>query len=71
MNEVVYASEKVRGAISLMSAPAAKARCEPVSKIERMSGDASKAASAWLSSTMRGVQRAFRALGRLSVNASC
>jgi hypothetical protein len=67
MNEVVYASEKLRGAISLMSAPAAKARCEPVSRIARMDGEASNSWSAALSSVMRGVLRALRALGRLSV----
>lgn len=69
MKEVVYASEKVRGAISFISAPAAKAFCEPVSTMERMVGEASNAKSAWLSSVMRGVERALRALGRLSVTA--
>lgn len=32
-----------------------------------MSGEASKAETAWFSSSMRGVERAFRAFGRLSV----
>jgi hypothetical protein len=32
-----------------------------------MSGEASKAETAWFSSSMRGVERALRALGRLSV----
>lgn len=54
-----------------MSAPAAKARCEPVSTIDLISGEASKAARAWLSSVMRGVLRALRALGRLSVTFVC
>ncbi len=71
MNDVVYASEKVRVAISFMSAPAAKARCEPVRMMERMSGEASKARRAALSSVMRGVLRALRALGRLSVTGTC
>jgi len=67
MKEVVYASEKVRVLISLISAPAAKAFCEPVRRIAEISGDWSKAWRAWLSSVMRGVDRALRALGRLSV----
>jgi len=50
-----------------MSAPAAKAFWEPVRRMERMEGEASKAAKAELSSVMRGVERALRALGRLSV----
>jgi hypothetical protein len=57
----------VRGAISLMSAPAAKARSEPVRTMARMVGEDSKARRAVLSSSMSGVQRALRALGRLSV----
>jgi hypothetical protein len=32
-----------------------------------ISGEASKAETAWFSSSMRGVERALRALGRLSV----
>lgn len=67
MKDLVYASEKVRGAISLMSAPAAKAFAEPVRTIARTSGDWSKALRAELSSLMRGVDKALRALGRLSV----
>lgn len=67
MNEVVYAWENVRGAISLMSAPAAKARSEPVSIMAEMEGDLSNSRRASLSSVMRGVDRAFRALGRFSV----
>lgn len=67
MNEVVYASENVRGAISFISAPAAKAFCEPVNMIDRMVGEVSNSFRAVLSSLMRGVQRALRALGRLSV----
>lgn len=65
MKDVVYASEKVRGAISFMSAPAAKAREEPVRRMAEMEGDLSKARRAVLSSVIMGVQRALRALGRL------
>jgi hypothetical protein len=50
-----------------MSAPAAKAFAEPVRIMAAISGDWSKAWRAWLSSLMRGVERAFRALGRLRV----
>ena len=50
-----------------MSAPAAKAFWEPVRRIAEMSGDWSKCRRASLSSVMRGVQRALRALGRLRV----
>ena len=70
MKEVVYASAKVRVLISLMSAPAAKAFCEPVRRMAFMSGEASKAFRASFSSVMRGVERALRALGRLSVTGS-
>lgn len=59
--------ENVRGAISLISAPAAKARWEPVRTMAEMVGEASKARRASLSSAIRGVQRALRALGRLRV----
>jgi hypothetical protein len=54
-----------------MSAPAAKARSEPVRTMARMVGEDSKARRAVLSSLMRGVQRALRALGRLSVTLQC
>jgi len=57
----------VRVLISLMSAPAAKAFCEPVRRIAEISGDWSKDWRAWFNSVMRGVERALRALGRLSV----
>ncbi len=57
----------MRVAISLISAPAAKAFCEPVSTMADISGEESKAARAWFNSVMRGVERALRALGRLSV----
>lgn len=50
-----------------MSAPAAKARWEPVSMMEEIVGEASKDWRAVLSSVMRGVLRALSALGRLSV----
>jgi len=50
-----------------MSAPAAKAFWEPVRRIEEIVGDEEKLFSAWLSSVIRGVERALRALGRLSV----
>jgi len=71
MKEVVYASEKVSGAISLISAPAAKARSEPVRTMADMLEDLSNSRRAALSSVMRGVERALRALGRLSVTAVC
>ena len=67
MKEVVYASLKVRVAISLMSAPAAKARWEPVRTMERILGEESNSTRAALSSFIKGVLRALRALGRLSV----
>jgi hypothetical protein len=50
-----------------MSAPAAKAFWLPVRRMAEMVGDWSKAWRAWFSSSMRGVERALRALGRLSV----
>jgi hypothetical protein len=50
-----------------MSAPAAKAFCEPVRRMAEIVGDLSKARRARLSSVIRGVERALRALGRLSV----
>jgi len=57
----------VRGAISLISAPAAKAFWEPVIMMAEIEGEESNACRAELSSVMRGVERALRALGRLSV----
>jgi hypothetical protein len=53
--------------ISLISAPAANAFCEPVRRMALISGDLSKDCNAWLSSSIRGVERALRALGRLRV----
>jgi hypothetical protein len=50
-----------------MSAPAAKAFWLPVRMMAEMEGDLSKASSAELSSVIRGVERALRALGRLRV----
>lgn len=50
-----------------MSAPAAKAFSDPVRRTARIVGEDWKVESAWLSSFISGVQRAFRALGRLSV----
>lgn len=47
-----------------MSAPAAKALCEPVRTMALMEESASKAFMAALSSRMSGVKRALRALGR-------
>lgn len=67
MKEFVYASEKVRVLISLMSAPAANAFWEPVRRMAEIWGDLSKACNAWFSSSMSGAERAFRALGRLRV----
>jgi hypothetical protein len=49
-----------------MSAPAAKALSEPVRTMAPMVGEAWKERRAALSSRMRGVERALRALGRLS-----
>lgn len=57
----------MRGAISLMSAPAANARSEPVRTMARMEDWSSKTRRAVLSSLMSGVQRALSCLGRLSV----
>lgn len=51
----------------MMSAPAAKAFWEPVRRMVEMEGEESKAWRAELSSFIRGVERALRALGRLSV----
>jgi hypothetical protein len=50
-----------------MSAPAAKAFSEPVRRMAEMVGEEERDSRAVLSSVMRGVERAFRALGRLSV----
>jgi len=50
-----------------MSAPAAKAFCEPVRTMALMSDEWSNASRAALISLMRGVESALRALGRLSV----
>lgn len=51
----------------MMSAPAAKAFWEPVRRMVEMEGEVSKAWRAELSSFIRGVERALRALGRLRV----
>lgn len=67
MKEFVYASLKVRVDISFISAPAAKAFWLPVRMMAEMEGDLSKARRAELSSVMRGVERALRALGRFRV----
>lgn len=53
--------------ISFMSAPAAKAFWEPVRRIAEMVGELFKAWRAELSSFIRGVERALRALGRFRV----
>ena len=50
-----------------MSAPAAKAREEPVRRMAEMVGEEVRVWRAVLSSFMRGVERALRALGRLRV----
>jgi hypothetical protein len=50
-----------------MSAPAAKAFWEPVRTMAEIWEDWSKACNAWFSSSMSGVERAFRAFGRLRV----
>jgi len=52
-----------------MSAPAAKARSEPVSTMAEMLGEASNLARASFNSVIKGVQRALSALGRASVTA--
>lgn len=71
MKEFVYASENVKVDISFMSAPAAKALSEPVRTMAEMEEDWLKARRAWFSSSIRGVERALRALGRLSVTGRC
>jgi hypothetical protein len=53
-----------------MSAPAAKARSEPVRRMAAMVGEEVNSSRAVLSSVMRGVERALRALGRLRVTAA-
>jgi len=50
-----------------MSAPAAKAFWEPVRRMMEMDGEESKDLRAELSSLIKGVERALRALGRLRV----
>lgn len=50
-----------------MSAPAAKAFSEPVRTMAAILGEEERASKAVLSSVMRGVERALRALGRLRV----
>jgi hypothetical protein len=53
--------------ISFISAPAAKAFWEPVRRMAEMVGHLSRERRALLSSVIRGVERALRALGRLIV----
>ena len=60
-------SEKVLGAISLMSAPAAKALGLPVKTMAPMDGSRSSRAVHRLSSAISGLKRALSAFGRLSV----
>jgi len=50
-----------------MSAPAAKAFSEPVTRMQPMSASASKSSSAEVISSIRACDRAFMASGRLSV----
>lgn len=50
-----------------MSAPAAKAFSEPVRTMAAILGEEDRASRAVLSSVMSGVERAFRAFGRLRV----
>ena len=66
MKSFPYAAEKVRSFISLISAPAAKAFSEPVRTMAEMFGFDWKERRAEFSSRMSGVERALRALGRLS-----
>lgn len=54
-----------------MSAPAAKAFWEPVRRMAEMVGKESNVRRAELSSFIRGVERALRALGRLIVTVWC
>src|SRR6201996_493347 len=60
-------SEKLLGAISLMSAPAAKARSLPVTIMQRTSLPLSQASSASASSLSSAVLSAFSASGRFKV----
>lgn len=71
MKEVLRASEKVKVDISLISAPAAKAFWEPVNIIDVILEEELNSVNAALSSAKRGVERALRALGRLSVTGRC
>ena len=57
---------KVLSAISLMSAPAAKALSLPVSSMQPMPSSASKASIAWISSLMSARLSALSCCGRLS-----
>lgn len=54
-----------------MSAPAAKALCEPVRTKAPMLLSALRDLRAELSSEKRGVKRALRAFGRFSVTGGC
>lgn len=67
IKDVFRAWEKVRLDISFMSAPAAKALAEPVRIMAEMDEEWDNSSRAWFSSLKRGVERALRALGRLSV----
>ena len=62
----LHTSLNVLFCISLMSAPAAKARVEPVSTMQAICGWASNVLTAALSSSMSSAHRALSALGRLS-----
>mmetsp|Transcript_7532 Transcript_7532/g.24830 ORF Transcript_7532/g.24830 Transcript_7532/m.24830 type:complete len:202 (+) Transcript_7532:3-608(+) len=63
----LYVSGKVMSAISLMSAPAAKARSDPVSTIAPTPGSLSKARNAPFTSAINGDDKAFSAFGRFNV----
>mmetsp|Transcript_12457 Transcript_12457/g.50101 ORF Transcript_12457/g.50101 Transcript_12457/m.50101 type:complete len:241 (-) Transcript_12457:150-872(-) len=63
----VYVSGYVRPAISLMSAPAAKAFSEPVRTIAPTAASWSKALAAALTSATSGEESALSAFGRFSV----
>lgn len=67
MKDVFRAWEKVRVDISFISAPAAKALAEPAMIMAEMDEELENSSRAVFNSLKRGVERALRAFGRLSV----
>ena len=67
MKSLVNTSMKSRSFISLMSAPAAKARSLPVTTMAPILASASRSFSACSSSAINWAHSAFSALGRLRV----